>query len=137
MNHAIHREKPMTDRLLNLAQQPAARKILQNIGLPTPVALLRAKGAYQAEPLRGARALAGTAGKGYAQTRITKMLEGAGAECLKTADGLGEDDKLDVVTFDATAIAGAKDLRALYDFFHPIMGKIGKNARVVIVTGLP
>ncbi|MBY8965747.1 3-oxoacyl-ACP reductase [Algiphilus sp. NNCM1] len=127
----------MTDRLLNLAQQPAARKILQNIGLPTPVALLRAKGAYQAEPLRGARALAGTAGKGFAQTRITKMLDAAGADCLKTVDGLGEDDKLDVVTFDATAVARAKDLRALYDFFHPIMGKIGKNARVVIVTGLP
>ena len=54
----------MTDRLLNLAQQPAARKILQNIGLPTPVALKRAKGAYADKPLAGEKAITGAAGKG-------------------------------------------------------------------------
>ncbi|MCK5770368.1 3-oxoacyl-ACP reductase [Algiphilus sp.] len=127
----------MTDRLLKLAQQPAARKLLQNIGLPAPVMLKRATGAYAAKPLEGATALSGAAGKGAAIGRIDKVLSGTGAETVKSVDALGEGDKLDVVVFDATAVTTAGDLRAVYDFFHPIMGRIGKNARVVVVTGLP
>lgn len=127
----------MTDRLLNLAQQPAARKILQNIGLPTPVALKRAKGAYADKPLAGEKALTGAAGKGYASATVGKALQAAGAETVGSVGALGEEDKLDAVVFDATAVASAKDLRAVYDFFNPLMGRIGKNARVVVITGLP
>ena len=127
----------MTDRLLNLAQQPAARKILQNIGLPTPVALKRAKGAYADKPLAGEKAITGAAGKGYASATVGKTLQAAGAETVGSVDALGEEDKLDAVVFDATAVTSATDLRALYDFFNPLMGRIGKNARVVVITGLP
>lgn len=125
----------MTDRLLKLAQQPAARKILQNIGLPAPLALDRADGPYAQTPLAGAKALLG--GGGRASAMLQQALQAAGAEVLTDAGQLAEEDRLGALVFDATGVTGAADLRALYDFFHPVMGRIGKHARIVLVTGVP
>ncbi|HVR61397.1 MAG TPA: 3-oxoacyl-ACP reductase, partial [Polyangia bacterium] len=36
--------------------------------------------------------------------------------------------------FDATAIADARGLRALYDFFHPLVGKLAPSGRVVVLA---
>lgn len=127
----------MTDRLLKLSQQPATRKILQSIGLPTPVALARGQGAYEAQPLAGTRALFGAADGGFASDAARAALLAAGAELLATVDALGEGGKASVVVFDATGVSGAADLKALYQFFNPLMPRIATNARVVLLTGLP
>lgn len=127
----------MTDRLLKLSQQPATRKILQSIGLPTPVALARGQGAYEAQPLTGAKALFGSAADAYAAEAARTALQAAGAELLDSIEALAEGDKANVVLFDATGIGSAADMKALYHFFHPLMPRIATNARVLLLTGLP
>ena len=49
------------------------------------------------------------------------------------------DDKarFQALVFDASEIADADGLRALYDFFHPLMRKIGKGGRVVVLGRPP
>tara|TARA_R110002110_G_scaffold4843_4_gene24434 strand:- start:43 stop:1179 length:1137 start_codon:yes stop_codon:yes gene_type:complete len=45
----------------------------------------------------------------------------------------GTETKFSALVFDATGLKNSGDLRALYDFFHPTIKKLGTNARVVIV----
>jgi 3-oxoacyl-[acyl-carrier protein] reductase len=127
----------MTDRLLKLAQQPAARKLLQGVGLPTPVALARGKGPYESKPLAGLTTIYGAAPGGFAGTSLQQLLKAAGAELLSHAEQLADGAKAQRVVFDATGVGSAADLKALYSFFNPLMTRIGSNARVLLVTGLP
>ncbi len=41
--------------------------------------------------------------------------------------------RLDGLLLDATGFAGPDDLRALYDFFHPWIGSLGRCGRVVVL----
>ena len=41
--------------------------------------------------------------------------------------------RLDGLVLDATGFAQASDLRALYDFFHPLMGSLARNGRLVVL----
>jgi 3-oxoacyl-[acyl-carrier protein] reductase len=59
-------------------------------------------------------------------------LEDAGIEQASPLDPRA-DSRLDALVFDATAIDTPQDLRALYDFFHPLVGRIRRCGRVVIV----
>ncbi len=124
----------MSDFLLRMAEQPAARNLIKSVGLPTPQTLARAAGGYVAKPLAGKTALAGAAPGGFAADTMYQLLGACGAKVEQTAS---EGMKYDVLTFDATGVRNAGDLRALYDFFHPVMRSIGTCGRILILTGLP
>jgi 3-oxoacyl-[acyl-carrier protein] reductase len=47
---------------------------------------------------------------------------------------LGEVARIDALVFDATGIADAGGLRAVYDFFHPLLRRLEPSGRAVIVA---
>jgi 3-oxoacyl-[acyl-carrier protein] reductase len=49
-------------------------------------------------------------------------------------DALGEVARIDALVFDGTGIADVASLRAVYDFFHPLVKRLEPCARAVIVS---
>jgi len=127
----------MSDYLINLANQPATRNLVKSLGLPTPRRLTRADGGYADQPLDGRTVLFGAAPRGYAGKALKATLKQAGAELLETATSLVDGQKLYALVFDATGLASAEDMGALYTFFHELMPRIASGGRVVIVSGEP
>lgn len=52
-------------------------------------------------------------------------------------DALPDKLRLDALVFDASEIRDAAGLRALYDFFNPLLRSLGKNGRVVVLARDP
>lgn len=128
----------MSDFLVNLGKQPAARSIIKNLGLPTPLELSRGKGAYEATPLKGKTAILSAAPNSYATEAAAEAMEAAGADVLRgDASALAENGKADLLVFDATGCSGADDLKNLYNFYHPLMRRIKNHGRVVVLAGVP
>ncbi|MFA9219067.1 MAG: 3-oxoacyl-ACP reductase [Sphingomonadaceae bacterium] len=124
----------MSDLLMKLNRNPATSRIVKALGLPNPVPLARSLQAYVAAPLAAKTALLARCADGYAGDAIAAALTAAGASCVDTLPAEGQ---LDIVAVDATACASAADLRLLYDTFHPLMRRIARNGRVVIVAAQP
>lgn len=145
-----------------LLQNEPARKVIKSLGLPLPVPpkLARAKGAMEARPLHDARLIVGTASNGPLSEVLAGVLTRAGASCFVTDDGLasafagpgeafgrpatriepGEEiagGRVNALVFDATAISSPSDLRALYDFFHPLVKQVGSCGRAVVIGRPP
>ncbi|MCA9627409.1 MAG: SDR family oxidoreductase, partial [Myxococcales bacterium] len=148
----------MSDILLDLAQNPRARKLIQSAGLPIPMPaqLLRQRGPAVERPLMDQAVLVG--GKGELTPVIARTLIIAGGDpWLTTAEleapfkelgeaygrlprlvsepELGEAKKPSIssMVFDATGIHSPAELDALYAFFHPWLPALRKNARIVII----
>lgn len=133
----------MTDYLLELGANPRARRILNSIGfpLPLPEKLARDRAPWQARPLEGKSVILGaTPGSG---TPIADVVLSAGAS-LYTAEGvthadarplhaLGEGSRADALVLDATGLSTIAGMRALYDFFHPLVGRLARSGRVVVL----
>ena len=128
----------MSDYLVKLAENPAARAIIKNIGLPTPPTLARAKGAYEDAPLAGKTLLVGSAPRSFALKTALSTLRDMGATIDQSAAAtLAEGSSFDGFVFDATGLSSAADIRALYDFFHPVVRRLRGNGRVVVLAGVP
>jgi len=117
------------DRYQQLTALPPGRFVAKRLGLP------------ESRPLRryepGQPALAGPAlvgGEGRMGEVVAATLAALGAEIrlLEPDEGV----KLGALVFDATGIAAAEDLRALYGFFHEHIRSIGPSGRL-IVLGTP
>jgi len=145
-----------------LLQNEPARKVIKSLGLPVPVPpkLRRAKGPMEERPLHDARIVVGAAGSAPLSAVLAGSLTRAGASCLVTHDGLdaafaapgeafgrpvariepGDElhgGRVGGLVFDATAIGTPEDLRALYDFFHPLLKKVDSCGRVVVLGRPP
>jgi len=145
-----------------LLQNEPARKVIKSLGLPLPVPpkLARAKGPMEARPLHDARLIVGAAGDSPLSEVLAGLLTRAGASCFVTHDGLasafagpgeafgrpatriepGDEiagGRVNGLVFDATAIASPDDLRALYDFFHPMVKQVGFCGRAVVIGRPP
>jgi 3-oxoacyl-[acyl-carrier protein] reductase len=142
----------MGDFLLDLSQNPQARRLIKSLGLPIPLPekLKRDKGPWPARPLADADVIVG--GAGELTSVIAGALAAAGANPYVDAPlaapfaepgaafgrpardvaALGDKSAYGIV-FDATGISTVAGLRALYDFFHPIAGKVARSGRVVIL----
>ncbi|RJS91961.1 3-oxoacyl-ACP reductase [Salinisphaera sp. Q1T1-3] len=128
----------MSDYLVNAASKPAMRKVMQSVGIPTPTELARADGTYQQAFLEGQRVLVGHGAHATAREAVGAALATTGAALVGAEAGAG-DDKLtfDAMVFDATGMTSASDLKALYDFFHPVARRLNRNARVVVLASQP
>jgi 3-oxoacyl-[acyl-carrier protein] reductase len=140
----------MSDFLLELGKNAQARKLIQSLGLPLPLpqALERARTPWEERPLAERNILVG--GKGVLTAVIAKTLAAAGAQPYligeidrKPFDAAGEawgrppkSGETDAwgIVFDATNIDSPETLRALYDFFHPIVGKLKRSGRVLVLA---
>lgn len=126
----------MQDYLVSLSNDPRGAGLLKKLGLPTPVSLSRSVGGVAAQPLSGYLVLLVSAPDSYATKAATLALEAAGAE-ISTAEQLPTDCKLEIVLMDATGCSTVAGLRALYDGFQPIIKRLTKNARILLLATRP
>lgn len=128
----------MSDYLVRASSNPTMRNVIKTLGLPTPQQLARAEGPYQERFLEGERVLTGATANASAIAGIASTLDAAGAT-VERADkpSPADDDKYDALVFDATQMADVAELRALYDFFHPVARKLTGNARIVVLASQP
>lgn len=146
----------MTDVLLELSKNPQASKLIKSLGLPIPMPtpLRRARAPRNETPLADAPVLLASPG-GTIAPAIGDALVRAGAdihfvgtpEAMAALGDTGEaygrsprlvdaeslDAKLQGLVLDATELSSPDDLRAVYAFFHPVMRKIAKGARIVVI----
>lgn len=146
----------MSDFLLELGKNPTARKMIKNLGLPVPMpqALKRPREPRSERPLHDLEVAYGRAGEGPLVAAIAGVLPRAGADIsvqgsLEPFKGPGEaygrpPRVLDLeelperykahgAVFDASTCKTAADLRALYDFYHPLMRRIATCGRAVVL----
>jgi 3-oxoacyl-[acyl-carrier protein] reductase len=145
----------MTDVLLELGRNPRARRVLEAAGLPIPLpqSLRRDRGPWMARPLADRRAVVGASAGAELVASIAECLTAAGADpFLSMPEPLVEafrapgetfgrparpldalDRSADIVLFDATGVPDVAGLRALYDLFHPLVRKLGRSGRVVVL----
>lgn len=107
----------MSDRYASFAHTAPGRVLVKRLGLPDPPRLRR----YVAgEPLAAGPVLVG----------------GSGRIALGALDLPAGDPPYAALVFDATGLSSAGELRALYDFFHPVARSLTPSGRV-IVFGTP
>ena len=116
----------MTDRYANFAHSGLGRFMVKRLGLPDPPRLHRYR---PGDPVVGGTVLLG--GTGRLLEPVRKLLQNLGA-----GEPPPDDARLAGIVFDATGIADSTGLRALYDFFHPVIRALLGSGRI-IVLGTP
>lgn len=116
----------MADRYLRFANSPAGRTLAARLGLPRPVPLERS---VPGRPLVAGPVLLGGSGRLGEATR--EVLERAGA------DVRGEADRFKALVFDASGIGSSEDLGELYAFFHPVIRRVDRCGRIVVLATPP
>ncbi len=151
----------MSDLLIDLGQNPRARKLLQLSGLPIPLPqkLARASGPWSARPLSDRQILVGCFDESKLAGTLAMALAEAGADPLVVGDalaafreageafgrpprhihnGAGEGvQRVDGIVLDATTVNDVRDLGVLYELFHPWVQKLARCGRAVVVTRSP
>ncbi|MBW2463868.1 MAG: 3-oxoacyl-ACP reductase [Deltaproteobacteria bacterium] len=148
----------MSDFLMDLGQNPRARKLIKTAGLPIPMPqkLRRARGAYEDRPLFD-QAIA-VSGNGELGPVIADTLARAGACPVVIGDdeaGLPYRDPGEAfgrpatvvpvgpvargtrtrgLVFDATGVENADDLANLYEVLHPLGSTFEECSRVVVLA---
>jgi 3-oxoacyl-[acyl-carrier protein] reductase len=147
----------MGDYLVEVGQNPRARKLIKRLGLPIPLPekLRRASGPWEERPLRDEEIAVGVSAAGELAGPLAEALSLAGANAHLAGDAAalaafraaGEAygrpvraldaesaPRLDALVFDATGIGRIEGLRQLYDFFHPLVGKLARCGRVLVLA---
>ncbi|HKG35967.1 MAG TPA: 3-oxoacyl-ACP reductase [Solirubrobacterales bacterium] len=120
----------MSDRYQNIANSSLGGMVTRRLGLPTPPRLERHK--------PGRAVVSGPVALGSAHGG---RLEGAAREVMRSigahvGEGDGEEAYAALV-YDATGIDGSARLRALYDFFHPLIRQTPPSGRIVVLASPP
>jgi 3-oxoacyl-[acyl-carrier protein] reductase len=126
----------VNDPLAALARHPLGAKLLEGLGLPVPPELVRAAGAWDAQPLDGRDVLLAPARGGRAAAALATALGEAGARVHAHA-GVRQDGALAAIAFDATGLRAPADLRVLYDVFHGSVRRLAPNGRVLVTAAAP
>jgi 3-oxoacyl-[acyl-carrier protein] reductase len=150
----------MSDFLLELSQNPTAKKLIQAAGLPIPMpqALERPRSAQEEQVLKDRPVVVGGEGQLASVLAHTLVVAGAnpyvvgdkllaafaspgeayGRRAQKlAADEIIEGVKAKALVFDATGIRTTADLKQLYAFFHPRMRSVDKSGRVLVIGRPP
>lgn len=118
---------PQKDAFLQFLDSPAGKFIAPKVGLPQQEKLRRFK---KGEPALDGTVLLG--GNGRIAEGLKTLLTGD-YQVVETA---GE-GKHAAFVFDATGIKRPEDLKAIHDFFHPIMRQIKPSGRIVVIGTTP
>jgi 3-oxoacyl-[acyl-carrier protein] reductase len=130
----------MADRYQQFAQSAPGRFLVKRLGLPNPVPLRRY--AVGGEPLAGP-AVIGAAKGGRLGDTLRSVLDTAGINLLEpegavaSPDGKQDKTRLGALVFDATGIDSPQRLRELYEFFHPLIRRLGACGRVLVLGSPP
>jgi len=144
----------MGDFYEKMLKTDTGRKVLQGVGLPTPVELKRFHGQpvfFEGNILVGAtsnasvlKTLASTLKDAKARilfpanartaSDIKAAIEKSGLKAQQTCCDKGAvTEKFDALVFDATGLKTTKDLKALYNFFSPVIRNLKSNGRILIL----
>lgn len=144
----------MSEFYEKMLKNGTGRKVLQTVGLPTPVALQRytgqsvffegnlllgaAKGSTAvqqiAETLKDANATIMFPANAHTAGDIKASVEAAGLKAQQTSCEKGAvSERFDALVFDATGMETTKDLKSLYNFFSPVMRSLNKHGRILIL----
>ncbi|MQA28136.1 MAG: 3-oxoacyl-ACP reductase, partial [Micromonosporaceae bacterium] len=119
----------MTDRYQQFATSGLGRKIVKQLGLPAPVPLRRRR---PGKPDLAGTVLVGAAEGGRLDKAVTDVLAGADVEVRSEP----AEERHRALIFDATGVKHSTQLRAVYEFFHPVIRRVDTCGRV-IVLGTP
>jgi 3-oxoacyl-[acyl-carrier protein] reductase len=120
-----------TDRYQQLTQSMPGGFIAKRLGLPQPTRLRR----YEpGQPLLEGPALIGAAPGSRLLPEVEDVLKATGSEYLTGPQG--EDQRFAALVYDATGISSTDELSELYEFFHPVIKRVDRNGRV-LVLGTP
>ncbi len=120
----------MTDRYQQFATSGPGRLVVSTLGLPQPVRLRRYR---PGQPVAAGPVLVG--GDGRLRAPVRKILEAVDA-VVHTAPSGAEHARYHGLVFDASGVTDSAGLRALYDFFHPVIRTLGPSGRL-LVLGTP
>ncbi|CAM3693072.1 3-oxoacyl-ACP reductase [Parendozoicomonas haliclonae] len=144
----------MSDRYQKIATSPMGKSLFSALGLPTPVTLDRqAKaegdflhgkvlvGAASGSTLLGAvtRILANSSAEICCQASaatasdVVTAAEKAGKKTTQVSTGKEDSTRFKALVFDATGISSTAELRALHDFFSPVVKKMENSGRIVVL----
>lgn len=124
----------MRDVLMLARETPLVRQVVKALGIPTPTPLLRAQGAWPAQPLAGDVVVLG--GGGFARWDVEAALKHAGAR-LMTPEELPVDARAAALVLDVSSFASPADLDGLYNFFQPLLSRVAGNGRILVLAGAP
>ncbi|WP_433611515.1 3-oxoacyl-ACP reductase [Dactylosporangium sp. CA-139114] len=113
----------MTDRYATFAHSGAGKFLVRRLGLPDP------------PPLRRFRA-----GEGFGPVTLGgdgRLAEPTRHILDKLPTVLGDGERPAALIFDATGITGSAGLRALFDFFHPVIRSLRPSGRVIVLGSPP
>jgi len=129
----------MSDFFLSLSRSQLARSVVKQTGIPIPMPqnLKRQRAPWSHGTLHGRKMAIGGAGihattAGHTEPTsvegdLAALLLNAGAEIS------GDQSELNGILFDATEISSPGELKNLYDYFHPLTGKLLPCAHVLLV----
>lgn len=148
----------MTDFLLELSRNKNARRVIQALGLPIPLppVLRRADGGYESRPLAGVPVLFGATSSVLAGALLDALVDAgadvahAGSEAsrieldrhaaergVSLRRSLDVDEPFGALVFDASTLSSPAALHELWAFFHPVVRRLQKCGRVVVVGRPP
>ncbi|MBA2739854.1 MAG: 3-oxoacyl-ACP reductase [Nocardioidaceae bacterium] len=122
----------MNDRYLSVVRTPVGKILARGLGLPVPPRLDR--WVPGSRVVDGAVVL-GSAPAGRLAAAVERQLE-ALAVMTVAPTGLGADEQAAALVFDASGIDAVESLSALRDFFNPLLRRLGRCGRV-LVLGTP
>src|SRR5919201_3229161 len=121
----------MNDRYQALANSPLAGAVVKRLGLPVPPPLERHE---PGKPIVAAPVLVGSARGGRLLDEAVAVLRSAGATVETDPDaGREEGTRFGGLLFDASGIDSSERLRALYEFFHPVIRRLAPSGRAIVL----
>jgi 3-oxoacyl-[acyl-carrier protein] reductase len=121
----------MNDRYQALANSPLAGAVVKRLGLPVPPPLERHE---PGKPIVAAPVLVGSARGGRLLDEAVAVLRSAGATVETDPDARREEGtRFGALLFDASGIDSSERLRALYEFFHPVIRRLAPSGRAIVL----
>jgi 3-oxoacyl-[acyl-carrier protein] reductase len=150
----INKRVPMPNYVQTMIDSPMASKLLGAVGLPEPITLERFD--LSANSFIQGNILLGQAPGGSLVQAIGSCLKSAEAELFYPAGDAGrlgieaglqqakaearpyqleiaKELRFKALVLDASGISNSRELRALYDFFHPVIRKLAPCARLLVI----
>ena len=122
------------DSYYRIANSGLGGRVVKAIGLPQPAAIERHQ---PGKPVVSGPVLLGAAHGGRLERSLLEMLRSIGAHAVTAPEPEGEGPRYAALVYDATGIDTSARLRALYDFFHPVIRSVRPSGRVIVLATPP
>jgi 3-oxoacyl-[acyl-carrier protein] reductase len=123
-----------SDRYQAIANSSFGGALTKRLGLPAPPILQRHE---PGKPVVSAPVALGAARGGRLEEPARDVLRAIDAHVEADVGSIDGQGTLSALVFDASGIDDSARLRALYDFFHPLMRALRPSGRLLVLAGVP